>query len=75
MDANRVHLKESGLRIRVENGLRQAFLTACQREDQTAAQVLRAFMRSYVEQKAGGMQPDLFRMGSALSEIKSGEDE
>jgi hypothetical protein len=66
-------VKESGLRIRVENDLREAFLTTCKREDLTAAQVLRAFMRSYVELKAGGVQPDLFKEGSNPSEMKFGE--
>ena len=66
-------VKESGLRIRVENDLREAFLTTCKREDLTAAQVLRAFMRSYVEQKAGGVQPDLFQDKPKISEIEYGE--
>jgi hypothetical protein len=66
-------MKESGLRIRVENELREAFLIACKREDLTAAQVLRGFMRSYVEQKAGGVQPDLFREPPFTNETKNGE--
>jgi hypothetical protein len=40
--------KDSGLRIRVERPLREAFLEACRLEDRPAAQVLREFMRSYV---------------------------
>ena len=65
-------MKESGLRIRVESELREAFLSACKREDLTAAQVLRAFMRSYVEQKAGGVQPDLFQERQPNTEVKYG---
>jgi hypothetical protein len=68
------NMKESGLRIRVENDLREAFLSTCKREDLTAAQVLRAFMRSYVEQKVGGIQPDLFKSGSSMAEVKYGEN-
>lgn len=53
-------MKESGLRIRVENDLREAFLMTCKSEDKTAAQVLRAFMRTYVNQR-GGLQSELFQ--------------
>lgn len=66
-------MKESGLRIRVENDLREAFLTTCKDEDKTAAQVLRAFMRSYVDQR-GGLQSDLFRR-LPKEETKYGEHE
>jgi hypothetical protein len=40
--------KTSGLRIRLEEALRQDFLLACREKDKTAAEVLRAFMKSYV---------------------------
>jgi hypothetical protein len=40
--------KDSGLRIRVERPLREAFLDACRMEDRPAAQVIREFMRNYV---------------------------
>jgi len=53
--------KESGLRIRVERQLRDSFLLACRRNDLTAAQVLRAFMRSYIEQESLGKQSDFFK--------------
>ena len=66
-------MKESGLRIRVENDLREAFLTTCKSEDLTAAQVLRAFMRSYVEHRGGGLQPDLFQQRFTNNEPKYGE--
>lgn len=69
MDARWMHgvyrmemcVKESGLRIRVETQLREDFLRACQSDDLTAAQVLRAFMRSYVDRRRHGEQPDLFQ--------------
>lgn len=57
----------------VENDLRKAFLITCKREDLTVAQVLRDFMRSYFEQKAGGIQPDLFRKTLSKNETKYGE--
>lgn len=40
--------KDSGLRVRVERTLREAFVNACRSEDKPAAQVIREFMRSYV---------------------------
>jgi len=63
-------MKESGLRIRVDNDLRQAFLSTCKSEDLTAAQVLRAFMRSYIEQRGGGLQIELFQEHISIDEIK-----
>lgn len=53
-------MKEAGLRIRLESRLRDDFVAACRSDDLTAAQVIRAFMRSYVEKKNTGTQPDLF---------------
>lgn len=41
--------KDAGFRIRVERGLRAEFLEACRAADRPAAQVLRDFMRQYVE--------------------------
>lgn len=41
---------EAGLRIRVDDALRRDFISTCKSQDTTAAQVLRAFMRSYLEQ-------------------------
>lgn len=43
-------MTEPGLRIRVEDRLRQDFIQACKAQDTTAAQVLRAFMRNYVDE-------------------------
>lgn len=44
-------VKDVGLRIRVQRELREQFLEACNADDKPAAQVLREFMRSYVEQQ------------------------
>lgn len=43
-------MKDAGMRIRVEQDLREEFITACQTQHTPAAQVLRQFMRGYVEQ-------------------------
>jgi hypothetical protein len=40
--------KNVGLRIRVEEALRDAFVEACQANHTPAAQVIRAFMRDYI---------------------------
>lgn len=54
-------MKESGLRIRVDGQLRQDFIAVCKAEDLTASQVLRSFMRQYVDQKLPKIvQTDLF---------------
>jgi hypothetical protein len=67
-------IKESGLRIRVESQLRESFLLVCKKNDLTAAQVLRAFMRSYIEQQSLGKQSDLFQGGLESSGIIHGVD-
>jgi lipase chaperone LimK len=43
-------MKDVGLRIRVQRDLRDAFLAACRSQDKPAAQVLREFMRAYVDE-------------------------
>ena len=40
--------KDTGLRIRIDRDLRERFLDICRSEDRPAAQVLREFMREYV---------------------------
>ena len=52
--------KQSGFRVRVDDMLRQDFIDACRSQDQTAAQVLRAFMRRFVEAKTVDRQVELF---------------
>ncbi|MCB1467820.1 MAG: hypothetical protein KDK08_11895 [Rhizobiaceae bacterium] len=46
-------MKDAGLRIRVQRELRDAFLEVCKAEDRPAAQVLREFMRSYIQRHEG----------------------
>ena len=43
-------MTEAGLRIRVDDRLRRDFIDVSKSQDTTAAQVLRGFMRSYVEE-------------------------
>lgn len=45
-------MKDSGMRIRVEQQLREDFLEACKNEDVPAAQVIRQFMKKYIEKAA-----------------------
>lgn len=42
--------KDSGLRIRVQRELREKFLEVCRAQDKPAAQVIREFMRTYINQ-------------------------
>lgn len=43
-------MKDVGLRIRVQRELREQFLEACKAQDKPAAQVLREFMREFIEE-------------------------
>ena len=52
--------KDSGLRLRVDSDLRKEFLEACRSKDITAAQVLRAYMRKFVEENKDHTQRQLF---------------
>jgi antitoxin component of RelBE/YafQ-DinJ toxin-antitoxin module len=42
-------MSDTGFRIRVNDELRRDFIQTCKSEDMTASQVLRAYMRFYVE--------------------------
>jgi len=53
-------MKTAGLRIRVEPSLRDSFVRACKANDLSAAQVIRAFMRDYIEQNKDKLQGSLF---------------
>ena len=46
-------MKDSGLRIRVQRDLRDRFLEICRAKDKPAAQVIREFMRDYVDRHEG----------------------
>ena len=47
-------MKDAGLRIRVERSLRDKFLETCREQDKPAAQVIRQFMRGYIDQHMHG---------------------
>lgn len=49
LETRRGSMKDAGMRIRVEQELRDAFVAACQKMDVPAAQVLRHHMRVIVE--------------------------
>lgn len=51
-------LKSSNLRIRIDPELHREFLDICRSEDKPAAQVLREFMRNYVEENRASRQQD-----------------
>ena len=67
-------MKESGLRIRVESQLRESFLLACKKDDLPAAQVIRGFMRSYVEHRSRGEQIDLFSSTQITKKLLPGDN-
>jgi hypothetical protein len=52
-------MKDSGLRIRIERALREKFLETCREQDRPAAQVIREFMRAYINEneKDNGAKP------------------
>jgi antitoxin component of RelBE/YafQ-DinJ toxin-antitoxin module len=55
-------LKDAGLRIRVEKDLREAFVQACKFEGESASNVIRNFMQTYVDYEVKQRQPDLFKL-------------
>ena len=52
--------KDAGIRVRVEKGLRVAFVEACRIQGLPASDVLRDFMHGYAERHQNGLQGDLF---------------
>jgi predicted DNA-binding protein len=42
-------MKDAGLRIRIDRNLRERFLEVCRTQDKPAAQVIREFMREYIQ--------------------------
>lgn len=59
-------VKDAGVRIRVEKGLRDRFLETCRHQDTPAAQVLRQFMREYVaEHSREANEPKLKTPGTS----------
>lgn len=54
-------MKESGLRIRVGRELREQFLELRREQDQPASQVLREFMREYLERHIHDLKRNMRR--------------
>ena len=52
--------KTSALRIRIEPNLHYQFLDICKNQDRPASQVIRNFMKQYVQMYGGGQQLELF---------------
>lgn len=51
MPRNSQHLKETSFNFRIDAELKEAFTAATEAHDRPAAQVLREFMRAYVERE------------------------
>ena len=64
-------MKTAGLRIRVEPSLRDLFVKACQANDLSAAQVLRAYMRRYVAKNKASLQGSLFDILAHVQETST----
>jgi len=62
--------KDSGFRIRLDDNLRRNFLQACKLQDKSAAQVLREFMRRYVDRHVDTSQGELFPTGPSRSQYR-----
>jgi antitoxin component of RelBE/YafQ-DinJ toxin-antitoxin module len=52
--------KKSSMRFRLDEDLHKDFIEACRRDDKPASQVLRMFMRQYIEQDKSFAQKGLF---------------
>lgn len=62
--------KDSGFRIRLDDNLRRSFLQACKLQDKSAAQVIREFMRRYVDRRMDTSQGELFPAGPDRSRYR-----
>jgi hypothetical protein len=62
-------MKDAGMRIRVEPELREKFVNLCRDNDVPAAQVLRSFMREFVQTNS---DKALIKVGEQLTSAKLG---
>ena len=62
-------MKDAGMRIRVEPELREKFVNLCRDNDVPAAQVLRSFMREFVQTNS---DKALIKVGEQLNSAKLG---
>ncbi len=61
-------MKDAALRIRLPADLHQRFLAVCRAQDKPAAQVLREYMRSYVERNKNFLDDEM--LDDAESQMK-----
>jgi hypothetical protein len=52
--------KDVGFQIRIDKALREEFVEVCRAQDRPAAQVVREFMRQYVDSYRQNAQGSLF---------------
>jgi hypothetical protein len=64
--------KDSGMRVRIERDLREAFVNACQAQGLGASEVLRDFMRSFAA-KHSSEQAILFGQASKRTAVGAGK--
>ena len=62
--------KNSGFRIRLDENLRRNFLQVCKQQDKSAAQVIREYMRRYVDRHVDVAQGELFPSGPSRSRYR-----
>lgn len=62
-------MKDAGMRIRVEPELREKFVNLCRDNDVPAAQVLRSFMREFVQTNSDKAR---IKVGKQLTSAKLG---
>lgn len=55
-----MNTKDAGFRVRIDKVLREEFVEACRAQDRPAAQVVREFMRHYVDEHRRSAQGTLF---------------
>jgi antitoxin component of RelBE/YafQ-DinJ toxin-antitoxin module len=64
--------KTSALRIRIDPNLHHQFLEICKNQDRPASQVIRDFMRQYVQIHGGGLQLELFNISEGFKVVTNG---
>lgn len=63
----RLKTKDAGMRLRIEREIREEFVEVCHAEGKTAADVLRDYMRDYIE-RSRAAQRDLFGSDARISQ-------
>ena len=65
--------KTSALRIRIDPNLHHQFLEICKSQESPASQVIRDFMRQYVQLYSGGLQLELFNVSESFKIVSNVE--